>query len=175
MHPYEMQLRMRERGHERVVKLKPASVYDTVERLLRLHLVEPVETSREGRRPERTVYRITDAGSDELRSWLRDLVSRPTKEYPEFARALMFFVGLRNRRLAITLLQQRALLLAGEIAGVDAMLRGVTEHAAVPRISTRELAIGDITIPAGSPKYRALRTSRSGPKSYRRGTPVGTF
>ena len=39
--------------------------------------IEPVETSREGRRPERTTYRITEAGKAELMDWLRELLSIP--------------------------------------------------------------------------------------------------
>src|SRR5919197_1785983 len=77
MHPYEMQVKMRERGHERAIRVKAASVYDTVERLTRLGFVEPLETSREGRRPERTVYRLTTRGAEELHAWLRDLISIP--------------------------------------------------------------------------------------------------
>ena len=45
-------------------------VYSTLARLERNDLVEVVETRQEGG-PERTVYALTDAGSDELQSWLK--------------------------------------------------------------------------------------------------------
>ena len=138
MHPYEMQVKMRERGHERAIRLKPASVYDTVERLVRLGFVEPVETTREGRRPERTVYRLTPKGAEELHSWLRDLVSIPTAQFPEFGAALMFIVGLRSKAEAIQLLQHRLYRMEAEIAAGDALVRAATEQQSVPRIFTIE-------------------------------------
>ena len=66
MHPYEMRVLMRERGHDRAFQIRESSVYDTVARLADRGFIEPVEVSREGRRPERTVYAITEAGRDEL-------------------------------------------------------------------------------------------------------------
>src|SRR5215467_12045951 len=83
MHPYEMKTLMRERGHEFVVRVKGGSLYDTVERLLRSGLVETVETSKEGRLPERAVYAITDAGRDELKAGIADLLSKPVNERPQ--------------------------------------------------------------------------------------------
>ena len=125
MHPYEMKQRMHERGHERAIELKAASIYDTVERLVKAGFIEPVETNREGRRPERTIYRITQAGADELDSWLRQLLEEPSREYPRFAAALMFLGALRQKKEAIKVLERRAAAFAAEIASVDALLRGV--------------------------------------------------
>src|ERR1700680_1029848 len=87
-HPYEIKQLMHERGIDRAVPLRGASVYDTVERLGRAGFLEAVETGREGRRPERTTYRLTKQGADELRSWLRQLLEEPTREYPKFGAAL---------------------------------------------------------------------------------------
>ena len=61
--------------------VRAGSLYHTVERLHRLALIEPVETGREGRRPERTVYAITDAGRDEFTSNLRDLLRFPAARH----------------------------------------------------------------------------------------------
>src|SRR3981081_370124 len=77
MHPYEMKMMMQARGHDRVIKIKGGSVYHTGARLNRLRFVDPTEASREGRRPERTIYSLTQAGRDELHAWLRELISRP--------------------------------------------------------------------------------------------------
>src|SRR5271166_4427196 len=85
MHPYEMRALMRERGHDRAFTIREPSVYDTVARLASRGFIEPVEVSREGRRPERTVYAITEAGRDELLVWLRDLTSEPAADSPAFA------------------------------------------------------------------------------------------
>jgi DNA-binding PadR family transcriptional regulator len=127
MHPYEMKSLMRERGHERAIRLKDASLYDTVERLGGLGYIEAVEVSREGRRPERTVYAITEAGRDELVAWLQELVSTPSPEYPRFAAALMFIYAL-GKEGAIGALSLRAASLEGEIARVDAYQRAIHEH-----------------------------------------------
>ncbi len=57
---------MRQRHHDRAFQIRESPVHDTVSRLADRGFVEPVEVSREGRRPERPVYAITEAGRDEL-------------------------------------------------------------------------------------------------------------
>ena len=120
-----MKQKMRERGVERAIPLKSASIYDTVERLTRAGFIVPVETNREGRRPERTVYRLTGSGADELESWLRELVEEPSREYPRFGAALMFIGALRRKEEAIKALERRVVAFEAEIASVDALLREV--------------------------------------------------
>jgi DNA-binding PadR family transcriptional regulator len=119
MHPYEMRSLMRERGHDRAFKIRESSVYDTVARLADRGFIEPVEVNREGRRPERTVYAITEAGRDELLVWLWDLASEPSAEYPSFAAPLMFIYSLGRDR-ALAALQQRAARLEADISASDA-------------------------------------------------------
>jgi DNA-binding PadR family transcriptional regulator len=125
MHPYEMKTMMLERGHQRAVRLKESSLYDTVERLSRLGFIEVAGVSREGRRPERTVYSITGLGRDELQLWLQDLIAVPTPEYGSFDAALMFVYAL-GKTTAITALARRAALLDAEISRSDAF-RGAFE------------------------------------------------
>jgi DNA-binding PadR family transcriptional regulator len=122
MHPYEMKTLMAERGHGNVLRLAGASIYDTVGRLERQGLIETLETSREGRRPERTVYGITDAGREEIHSWLIDLISDPVKEYPAYAAALAFILGL-TRTEAIHMLQRRTMALDAAIAAGKSLLK----------------------------------------------------
>lgn len=132
MHPYEMKQKMHERGHERAIALKAASVYDTVERLFKAGFIEPVVTNREGRRPERTIYRLTQAGAQELDSWLRQLLEEPSREYPRFAAALMFLGALRRKEDAIAVLERRASAFEAQIASADEMIRGVPHD--LPRL-----------------------------------------
>jgi DNA-binding PadR family transcriptional regulator len=94
MHPYEMQQLIKARYIDHVVKVTHGSLYHTVERLAGSGLIEPVETSREGRRPERTVYAITESGRDQAADRLCDLIARPTQEYPSFKAALAFVTTL---------------------------------------------------------------------------------
>jgi DNA-binding PadR family transcriptional regulator len=88
MHPYEMAATMRERHKEESIKLRYGSLYSVAGLLQREGLIAPQETSRDGRRPERTVYAITEAGRAELTAWMSDLLRRPVKEYPQFMAAL---------------------------------------------------------------------------------------
>jgi DNA-binding PadR family transcriptional regulator len=125
MHPYEMKQKMHERGTERAIPTKPASIYDTVERLTKAGFIAPVETNREGRRPERTIYRLTVSGADELESWLRQLIEEPSREYPRFGAALMFLGALRRKEEAINALERRVTAFEAEIAAVDTILRGL--------------------------------------------------
>ncbi len=62
MHPYEMATVIRERGKDQDMTLKWGSLYTVVQNLHRHGFIEVVESARHGGRPERTVYRITDAG-----------------------------------------------------------------------------------------------------------------
>jgi DNA-binding PadR family transcriptional regulator len=83
MHPYEIHQTMLERRSDRLFRLTPGTLYHTIERLDRDGLVEVVETSREGRRPERTIYRVTGRGADALAERLRSMLANPADEYPE--------------------------------------------------------------------------------------------
>src|ERR671922_2176734 len=95
MHVYRMQKLFDERGKGRVVNVRSrASLYQTIERLQRLGLVEPRETLRTEGRPDRTVYAITDAGREVAREWLREMLRTTGDEFPEFITALSMLFGL---------------------------------------------------------------------------------
>jgi DNA-binding PadR family transcriptional regulator len=53
---------MHKRGHQRAIPVKAGSLYHTVEHLVTAGPIALVETNRESRRPERTIYRLTQAG-----------------------------------------------------------------------------------------------------------------
>jgi DNA-binding PadR family transcriptional regulator len=124
-HPYEIKQTMHERGIDRAIPLKAASIYDTVERLAKAGLIEPVVSNRDGRRPERTIYSLRQAGADELRSWLRRLLEEPTHEYPQFGAALMFLGALGFKEDAIKVLERRAAAFEANIAAADAIIGGL--------------------------------------------------
>jgi DNA-binding PadR family transcriptional regulator len=88
MHPYEMHQTLRIRHTDRVVKLKAGTLYHTVERLARHGLIATTETTRAGRRPERTVYEITDAGREVFAEQTIQMLGSPAEEYPEYPLAL---------------------------------------------------------------------------------------
>ena len=131
-HTYELQRVIRER-HKDYAAGRTRALYHAVDRLAQDNLIEPVETTREGRRPERTVYRITDAGADEVRGWVIDLVERPAVEFPLVSVAVSFLVYL-PKDVALRALQARTVALEAGIAGLDAALRALTEELHLPRI-----------------------------------------
>jgi DNA-binding PadR family transcriptional regulator len=121
LHPYGIRVLMRERGHDRIVKARPASLYDAVTRLDNAGLVAVQESTRDGRRPERTVYRITEPGKEALGAWLREgLTDFESSE--RFIAALSFMYAL-PRAEVIVLLSQRVDRLGALIEDVDAALQ----------------------------------------------------
>jgi len=88
MHPYEMAATLKQRHKDESIKIRYGSVYTVIELLLKRGFIKALETSREGRRPERTVYALTPSGYDELRAWMQDLLRDPVPEYPQFAAGL---------------------------------------------------------------------------------------
>ena len=129
MHPYELSRTLREHADDRSIKFNHGSLYMVVQQLAKAGFVEPVETSREGLRPERTTYALTDAGRDELFDWLRDLVAEPRHEFPHFVAALSLLAVLPPAE-AVELLRRRLGRLAaqhGEIRALvdDTLAQGV--------------------------------------------------
>jgi DNA-binding PadR family transcriptional regulator len=106
MHPYEMAQTLRTRAKHESIRLNYGSLYSVVESMEKRGLVEAVATTQEGRRPQRTVYGITEAGKVEMTEWLADLVAVPTKEYLQFEAALSLIHGLPPDE-AVPLLRQR--------------------------------------------------------------------
>jgi DNA-binding PadR family transcriptional regulator len=88
MYPYEMASVLRERGKDQSIKINWGSLYTVVQNLDKHGFIEAVNVGREGRQPERTTYRITEAGLAEMKDWLRELLGSPEKEYTRFEAAL---------------------------------------------------------------------------------------
>jgi DNA-binding PadR family transcriptional regulator len=127
MHPYEMVSVMRERGQHESVRLRYSSLYSVVEALGREGLISPRETVREGRRPERTVYGLTETGRDEFLSWLRELLREPVKEYTQFAAGLTFLAALPPSE-ALALLEERTRLLGEEVREIRSRLDAAVQQ-----------------------------------------------
>ncbi len=130
MHPYEMATTMRAYGKERSIKLNYGSLYTVVGNLAKHGLITATAASRAGRRPERTVYEITEAGRQEVEDWMADLVAVPVKEYPQFEAALSELPVLHPSR-ALELLKDRIAALEQAIADSRAELAGLT---GIPRL-----------------------------------------
>jgi DNA-binding PadR family transcriptional regulator len=88
MHGYEMFQTLVERHADRIVKVRPGSLYHVVDRLTEEKLIRRAGTARDGKRPERAIYEVTDAGLEALADRVGELIAAPTYEFPQFAVAL---------------------------------------------------------------------------------------
>jgi DNA-binding PadR family transcriptional regulator len=132
MHPYEMSTTLRQRRKETSIKLNYGSLYSVVESLQRHKLIEATETIRQGRRPERTIYAITDAGRREFVDWLSELLRAPVKEYTQFEAGLTLLPGLPPEDVS-DLLDERIGLLTAELHAGRSML-DLARKAKLPRL-----------------------------------------
>jgi DNA-binding PadR family transcriptional regulator len=123
-HVYRMQKLFEAEGKDRVVNLRSrASLYQTLDRLVRLGLVEVAETVHGEGYPDRIVYAITDAGRQTAQQWLREMLSATGGEYPEFIAALSILFGLPPDE-ARAQLELRAERLAAELAASEREVAG---------------------------------------------------
>lgn len=106
-HPYEMQALLRERHVGEVVKLRGGSLYDAIRRLEGAGLVEAVDTEKDGARPERTVYSITEAGQALAEELVREYLRTPAPEYPVFVAALAHILNVGAPEAADLLRERR--------------------------------------------------------------------
>ena len=133
MHPYEMASTLRERHKDSSFKVNSGSLYDTVEALDREGWIEPLETERDGRRPERTVYAFTALGQREFLGWIDELIAVPVPEYPKFIAAVSYLGALGPDR-AGQALAQRAGHLERRIEETAAALADTLGSGRVPRL-----------------------------------------
>jgi DNA-binding PadR family transcriptional regulator len=131
MHPYEMASILRERGKDDDMPIKWGSLYTVVRNMEKHGFIEATGSAREGGRPERTIYRITDTGAAELKDWVRELLGTPEREQTKFKAALSM-IGALNPDEAISLLRQRLGLLEAEIVSDRESLD--RERGAIPRM-----------------------------------------
>ena len=164
------------RGHDESIKLNYGSLYTVVESLARRGLIEPREPERDGRRPERTVYAITEAGHTEFVDWLTELLGTPAKEYPQFEAGLTLMAGLPSADV-VALLEERGKKLELEIARLASMFDVATRDG-VPRVFLveveyeRALPRGRARVhPQARCRHRVGRARRSGPME---GVPRGS-
>jgi DNA-binding PadR family transcriptional regulator len=131
MHPYQMAGVLRRTGKEQDMKIKWGSLYTVIQNLEKHGYIEALSSHREGRRPERTLYGITQAGRAELRDWLRELVAEPEPEFPRFEAALSV-IGVLPPDEVVELLEARHRTLDTQIAAERATLEGFGQT--VPRV-----------------------------------------
>ena len=136
MHPYEVAQTLRARAKHESIRLNYGSLYGVVEALEKRQLIHARETVRAGRRPERTIYEITDAGLREMADWLSELVAAPVKEYLQFEAAISLLPALPPDE-ALAALHQRCDTLEIEIATLDGAVSAAQAHG-MPRLFALE-------------------------------------
>ncbi|MEH6796019.1 MAG: PadR family transcriptional regulator [Rhodococcus sp. (in: high G+C Gram-positive bacteria)] len=127
MHPYEMYQLLLERKEDRIVKIRPGSLYHAVARLHGRELITEVGTDRGGNRPERTTYEITPSGRRVLVDRLAEILRSPVREYPQFTLGLSEMHNLPASE-AIALLRARTEDLAREIEELSGFQRLARER-----------------------------------------------
>jgi DNA-binding PadR family transcriptional regulator len=132
MHPYRMQRLIKDRGKDLVINVaQRASIYQTIQRLEREGLIKAQQTLRDEGRPERTVYEIADRGRDTLFAWMREILSTPASEYPDFPAAISFLALLAPED-ALEQFERRAAAIQQAIDAIDEGLRDAVQ--VVPRL-----------------------------------------
>ncbi len=131
MHPYEIAQTLRSRGKDASMKINYGSLYTVVQNLEKHGFVEVAEVQRQGNRPERTLYGITDAGREEATEWLSDLLSVPAREFPIFETALSLMAVIHPDEVA-RLLTERLKVLEVQAASARGGLAKLYET--LPRI-----------------------------------------
>jgi DNA-binding PadR family transcriptional regulator len=127
MHPYEISSTLRQRGKEESIKLNFGSLYSVVAALEKHGLIVEQERVREGNRPERTIYAITEEGEAEFEDWLADLLRSPATEPDSFESALSLMAGLPPDETA-ALLEERTARLDLEQRRIQSSLDWSREH-----------------------------------------------
>jgi energy-coupling factor transporter ATP-binding protein EcfA2 len=138
-------------------------------------MIEAQETERDGRRPERTVYALLDAGRIELIDWLSEMLSTPAKEFTQFEAGLSLLpclppedvLGLlddRAQALQLVLVAERSVRDHASEQGVPGLFAVELEY----RIAMREAErIAFTQSLAGQIRAGSWTVSRSGPGYHR--------
>jgi DNA-binding PadR family transcriptional regulator len=131
MYPYEMAQTLRARGKDRSLKINWGSLYTVVQNLEKHGFIEATSTEREGRQPERTTYRITEAGKAELTDWISELIGVPEWVPTPFEAALSEAAGIGPDEL-MNLLAERLAALDADNSAARAELTALVKR--MPRL-----------------------------------------
>lgn len=156
MHRYEIAATLKFRSKDRDMAIKWGSLYTVVENLAKHGFLETIGSERDGARPERVIYQITDAGRDELADWTRELIAHPEPEQHRFVAGLSVMSGLPPDEV-VDLLGQRLSALEAEINSGRAELKAL--DGTLPQLFLIEADYGLAMVEAEAAWVRALRDS----------------
>jgi DNA-binding PadR family transcriptional regulator len=136
MHVYRMQQLIKDRGKDEVINVTQRnSLYQTISRLEREGLLVARSVSRDRNRPERTIYELTETGKATTIDWTRQILSTPSREFPEFPAAVSMLPVLTPKD-ALHQFEKRIAALESELSRLDSVAAGA---AIVPRLFLLEL------------------------------------
>jgi DNA-binding PadR family transcriptional regulator len=147
MHRYEIAQTLRDRGKDHDMAIKWGSLYT-------VGFLEVVGSERAGARPERVIYRITDAGRAEMADWTRELLSTPEPEHHRFVAGLSILAVLPPAEV-VELLGTRLAALEQTIGTVRRELGELA--GALPRLFVVESEFGLAMLEAEAAWTRSLR------------------
>lgn len=129
MHPYQLAQVLPGHG----VPVNRGSLYDTIEAMAGAGWIEARPAERQGGRPQRTPYALTETGQLELARRLDAQIREPRPEFPEFLGAVSH-IGVLGPRRAADALAERAGRLAARIAELQQHLNEALGSGNVPRL-----------------------------------------
>ncbi|MBA4542229.1 PadR family transcriptional regulator [Thermoactinomyces daqus] len=133
MHPYRMQQLLKERGKHEVINIRHRTgIYQTIDRLLRDGAIAVREKKQHEGKPELTVYEVTDKGRTAALTWLREILSTPKPEFPEFPAAVSFMMLLPSDEV-VRELKKRERALECRLNATQNQLQTVTSEG-LPRL-----------------------------------------
>ncbi|MEU1997365.1 PadR family transcriptional regulator [Nocardia gamkensis] len=154
MHRYEIAQTLRDRGKDHDMAIKWGSLYTVVQNMAKVGFLEVVGSERAGARPERVIYRITDAGRAEMADWTRELLSTPEPEHHRFVAGLSILAVLPPAEV-VELLGTRLEALERTIGTVRRELGELA--GALPRLFVIESEFGLAMLEAEAAWTRSLR------------------
>ncbi|GAB2677905.1 PadR family transcriptional regulator [Nocardia goodfellowii] len=154
MHRYEIASMLKQRGKDRDMDIKWGSLYTVVQNMAKAGFLEAIGSERDGARPERVIYRITDAGRAEMRGWTTELIADPELEATRFTAGLSI-LGVLPPDLVIELLSARIAALAETLDSGRAELAELKGK--LPRLFTVETEYGLTMLAAELEWTRAFR------------------
>jgi DNA-binding PadR family transcriptional regulator len=95
-------------------RIPVGSIYFALGKLADEGKIRELSVEREGKRPEKTVYEITESGEEEFLSLLRECLGTSEREYHEIDLGLAFLDALKPKEAA-ALFRARVTLLEGEV------------------------------------------------------------
>jgi DNA-binding PadR family transcriptional regulator len=138
MHPYQMQKLIKERGNDEFINVRHrASIYQTIDRLLREGAIKVQGKKQNEGKPDIIVYEVTEEGRMAAFTWIRDMLSTPKQEFLEFPAAISFIMLLTPED-AKKQFEKRVSALEDSLAQIETQLQMVRTRG-VPRLFLLEI------------------------------------